>query len=85
MTSWYSLEVMRANKLRRQAKDLELKIRRSRTGLQLINKYGSIVLGKKKGSSVDEIAEHLDLIEKRASWANPARVDLNRALLRRVS
>jgi hypothetical protein len=31
MTGWYSLEVLKANKLRRQAKELELTIRRSRT------------------------------------------------------
>ena len=67
MTGWYSLEVMKANKLRRQAKELELTIRRSRTGLQLINKYGAIVLGKKKGATVDKITERLD----RASWARP--------------
>jgi len=72
MTTWYSLEVMRANKLRRQAKDLEVKIRRSRTGLQLIDKYGSIVLGKEKGATVDQIAECLDFIEKRASLAQSA-------------
>ena len=40
-------------------------IRRSRTGLQLTNKYRAIVLGKKKGG--DEITERLD----RASWARP--------------
>jgi hypothetical protein len=71
MTGWYSLEVLKANKLRRQAKELELTIRRSRIGLQLINKYGAIVLGKKKGATVDEITERLDFIEKRASWAIP--------------
>jgi hypothetical protein len=71
MTGWYSLEVLKADKLRRQAKELELTIRRSRTGLQLINKYGAIVLGKKKGATVDEITERLDFIEKRASWARP--------------
>jgi hypothetical protein len=71
MTGWYSLEVLKANKLRRQAKELELTIRRSRTGLQLINKYGAIVLGKKKGATMDEITERLDFIEKRASWARP--------------
>jgi hypothetical protein len=64
MTGWYSLEVLKANKLRRQAKELELTIRRSRTGLQLINKYGAIVL---KGATVGEITERLD----RASWARP--------------
>jgi hypothetical protein len=68
MTGWYSLEVMKANKLRRQAKELELTIRRSRSGLQLVNKYGAIVLGKKKGATVGEIAEHLDFIERRALW-----------------
>jgi hypothetical protein len=52
MTGWYSLEVLKANKLRRQAKELELTIRRSRTGLQLVNKYGAIVLGKKQGATV---------------------------------
>ena len=76
MTSWYSLEVMKAIKLRRQTKELELTIRRSRTGLQLVNKYGAIVLGKKEGATVDEIAERLDFIEKRASWAsvNPSKL-----------
>jgi hypothetical protein len=59
MTGWYSLEVMKANKLRRQAKELELTIRRSRSGLQLVNKYGAIVLGKKKGATVGEIAEQM--------------------------
>jgi hypothetical protein len=71
MTGWYSLEVIKANKLRRQAKELELTIRRARTGLQLVNKYGAIVLGEKKGATVDEIIERLDFIEKRASWAKP--------------
>jgi hypothetical protein len=71
MTGWYSLEVLKANKLRRQAKELELTIRRSRTGLQLVNKYGAIVLGKKQGATVDEITERLDFIEKRVSWARP--------------
>ena len=80
MTGWYSLEVMKANKLRRQAKELELTIRRSRTGLQLINKYGATVLGKTKGATVGEIAEHLDFIERRALWGKSLKPTCEAAL-----
>jgi hypothetical protein len=50
--------------LRSKAKKLEVTIRRSRVGLQLVDRYGHVFLGKQKGATVDEITERLDIIEK---------------------
>jgi hypothetical protein len=54
--------------LRRKAKKLEVTIKRSQTGHQPVNKV-RCHRARRKERRNGEIAERLDFVEKRASWA----------------
>jgi hypothetical protein len=65
MIGWYSLEVMKANKLRRQAKEFyDQKVTKRPSASQQVRSHRARQKERRNGGRT----EHLDFIQKRALW-----------------